>query len=88
MFEGEMLLPNLDFNPEFEGKLDANLLSLEDLEALVASREAEYLMSLAQQEHDQNNRQRGQQANRLSPYRYWVPRYLRDFESKDEDYHR
>mmetsp|Transcript_20769 Transcript_20769/g.25404 ORF Transcript_20769/g.25404 Transcript_20769/m.25404 type:complete len:87 (-) Transcript_20769:314-574(-) len=30
MFEGEMLLPNLDFNPAFEGKVDGKLLSLED----------------------------------------------------------
>ena len=30
MFEGEMLLPNLANNPEFEGKPEANLLSLED----------------------------------------------------------
>ena len=30
MFEGEMLLPNLDYNPEFEGKSEANLLSLEE----------------------------------------------------------
>lgn len=32
MFEDEMLLPNLEFNPEFEGKLAANLLSLNDIE--------------------------------------------------------
>lgn len=32
MFEDEMLLPNLDYNPEFHGKPDANLLSLNDQE--------------------------------------------------------
>lgn len=30
MFEGDMLLPNLDYNPNFEGKTEANLLSLEE----------------------------------------------------------
>ena len=30
MFEGEMLLPNLANNPEFEASNKANLLSLED----------------------------------------------------------
>ena len=30
MFEGDMLLPNLEFNPEFEGKDKLNLLNLED----------------------------------------------------------
>lgn len=52
MFEGDMLLPNLEFNPEFEGKLDANLLSLEELMALFASSQegSDYLLSLAQQQ--------------------------------------
>ena len=30
MFEGDMLLPNLDFNPEFEGKTEQNLLNLNE----------------------------------------------------------
>ena len=30
MFEGDMLLPNLDYNPNFEGKTESNLLSLEE----------------------------------------------------------
>ena len=30
MFEGNMLLPNLDFNPDFDGKDEANLLNLEE----------------------------------------------------------
>ena len=30
MFEGDMLLPNLDYNPNFEDKTESNLLSLEE----------------------------------------------------------
>ena len=37
MFEGDMLLPNLDFNPEFEGAQDANLLSLEHEKSIESS---------------------------------------------------
>ena len=33
MFEGNMLLPNLDFNPDFDGKDEANLLNLEEAAA-------------------------------------------------------
>jgi hypothetical protein len=47
MFEDNMLMPNLDFNPEFDGKIEANLLSLEE-NGTEAAFEADYLMSLAQ----------------------------------------
>jgi len=61
MFEDEMLLPNLEFNPEFEGKHEANnLLSLSDD---VQDRDAgDSLLSLAQQ------------ANWLHSRSLWVPR--------------
>ena len=49
MFESDMLLPNLEFNPEFEGSTEANLLNLEDDEAEKATiNDAdEHLVSLA-----------------------------------------
>jgi len=40
-------LPNLEFNPEFAGKIEANLLSLEE-NSTKAEFEADYLMSLSQ----------------------------------------
>ena len=56
-----MLLPNLDFNPAFEGKPDSNLLSLE-----VAKEKGDsddYLLSMAAAQDDR------QAANWLSPRR-------------------
>ena len=54
-----MLLPNLDFNPAFEGKPESNLLSLEIAEEKGDS--DDYLLSMAQYD--------AQVANWLSPRR-------------------
>ena len=69
-----MLLPNLEFNPEYEGKHANDLLSLEAQEAQQAE---DSLLSLAQQ------------ANWLHSRSYWVPKstrtYNRDWRYRDEE---
>ena len=69
MFEDNMLLPNLEFNPDFEG----NMLNLKEVgnQAREAEIEPDYLMSLVQR------------SNGLIPHRRWVPRSQRERTNKD-----
>ena len=56
MFEGEMLLPNLEFNPGFDGNVDTDLLHLKEDEILDEEEhvtEQKYL-ALMQREQDGN----------------------------------
>ena len=71
-----MLLPNLDFNPEFEGAQDANLLSLEHEKSTTDSSDKEMemirdqaLLSLSQS--SENGLPLG---NWLHSRRMWVPK--------------
>ena len=100
MFEGDMLLPNLEFNPDFEGKPDANLLSLEEsvLEnrRKMLERERQERSEEREEEEDTETRasealldsdsllQLAQEKNWLHSRSFWVPRRIRDLDPKWE----
>jgi len=73
MFEGEMLLPNLANNPEFEASNKANLLSLEDGEKLNNSYEDDGDHEEAPMSHD-HLLSLAQSANWLHGRSMWNPK--------------